>query len=74
MHKKILTLLGSALIVASAAQAAVAAQPHRSQKASLTAAAANQRVRDSNAYAAPLAAQQDWSAGYSGGFSAPAGR
>lgn len=72
MQKKIVTLLGSALIATSAVQVAAAAQPHRSHMTDRTAVTRNQQMRDSNAYV-PLAAQPDWSR-YSGGFSAPAGR
>jgi opacity protein-like surface antigen len=72
MRKTVLTVLGSALIAASAAQMAAAAQPHRSHKADRAAVMTHEQFRDSNAYA-PLAAQPDWSR-YNGGMSAPAGR
>jgi hypothetical protein len=72
MRKAILTMLGSALIVASATQMAAAAQSHRSHKADRAPVTANEQFRDSNAYL-PLAAQPDWSR-YNGGMSAPAGR
>ena len=72
MQKKILTLLGSALIAASAVQVAAAAQPHRSHVTDRTAVTKNKQFRDSNAYA-PLAPQPDLFP-YNGGISAPAGR
>jgi hypothetical protein len=71
MRKTILTILGSALIAASAAQMASAAQPHRSHKADRAPVTTNEQFRDSNA--AWPAAQPDWPR-YSGGYSAPAGR
>jgi hypothetical protein len=71
MQKTVLTLLGSALIAASATQMAAAAQPHRSHKADRVPVTTNEQFRDSNAYL-PLA-QPDWSR-YNGGMSAPAGR
>jgi hypothetical protein len=71
MRKTILTLVGSALIAASAMQA-VAAQPHRSHKADRAPVVTNEQFRDSNA--AWPAAQPDWSRYSSGGLSAPAGR
>jgi hypothetical protein len=70
MRKTILTILGSALIAASATQMAAAAQSHRSHKADRAPVTTNERFRDSNA--AWPAAQPDWSR-YSGGYSAPAG-
>jgi hypothetical protein len=69
MRKTILTMLGSALIVASATQMAAAA--HRSHKADRAPVTANEQFRNSNA--AWPAAQPDWSR-YNGGMSAPAGR
>jgi hypothetical protein len=72
MRKMILTVLGSALIAASAAQMAAAAQPHRSHKADRVPVMTNEQFRDSNA--AWPAAQPDWSRYSSGGLSAPAGR
>jgi hypothetical protein len=73
MRKTILTLLGSALIAASAAQMASAAQPHRSHKTDRVPATANEQFRNSNA-AWEATAQPDWSRYGSGGLSAPAGR
>jgi hypothetical protein len=72
MKKTILTLVGSALIAASAMQMAAAAQPHRSHKADRAPVTTNEQFRDSNA--AWPAAQPDWSRYSSGGLSAPAGR
>jgi hypothetical protein len=72
MRKTILTILGSALIAASAAQMAAAAQMHRSHKADRAPVMTNEQLRDSNA--AWPAAQPDWSRYSSGGLSAPAGR
>jgi hypothetical protein len=73
MRKTILTLLGSALIAASAAQMASAAQPHRSHKADRAPVTTNEQFRNSNA-AWESTAQPDWSRYSSGGLSAPAGR
>jgi hypothetical protein len=72
MKKTILTLVGSALIAASAMQMAAAAQPHRSHKADRAPVMTNEQFRDSNA--AWPAPQPDWSRYSSGGLSAPAGR
>jgi hypothetical protein len=73
MRKTILTLVGSALIAASATQMAAAAQQHRSHKADRAPVTTNEQFRDSNA-AWPAAPQSDWSRYSSGGLSAPAGR
>ena len=75
MRKTILTVLGAALITASAVQMASAAEHHRYHRAPVS---MTDQVRNSNAYAAPsVAVQPEWS-GYDGyyshGFSAPAGR
>jgi hypothetical protein len=75
MRKTILTVLGAALITASAVQMASAAEHHRYHRAPV---GMTDQVRNSNAYAAPpVAVQPEWS-GYDGyyshGFSAPAGR
>jgi hypothetical protein len=77
MRKTILSLVGSALIAASATQIAAAAQPHRSHKADRAPVVTNEQFRneqfrDSNA--SWPAAQPDWSRYSSGGLSAPAGR
>jgi hypothetical protein len=76
MRKTILTLVGSALITASAVQMASAAQHHRYHRTDR--AGMTDQIRNSNAYVAPV--QSEWpgygySDGYySHGFSAPAGR
>jgi len=75
MRKTILTVLGAALITASAVQMASAAEHHRYHRALI---GMTDQVRNSNAYAAPsVAVQPEWP-GYDGyyshGFSAPAGR
>jgi hypothetical protein len=72
MRKTILTILGSALIAASAAPMASAAQPHRSHKADRAPVTTNEQFRNANA--AWPAAEPDWSRYSSGGLSAPAGR
>jgi len=56
MRKTILTLVGSALIAASATQMAAAAQPHRSHKADRAPVVTNEQFRDSNAAVAGGAA------------------
>jgi hypothetical protein len=76
MRKTILTVLGAALITASALQVASAAE-HRTHKARHAPVTTNEQFRDSNAYVAPsVAVQPEWP-GYDGyyshGFSAPAG-
>ncbi|MEA2810704.1 MAG: hypothetical protein QOJ17_4845 [Rhodospirillaceae bacterium] len=73
MRKTMLTILGSALIVATSVQFATAAQRHHG-KAS-RAVATQQQTRNANAYAAWPAptVQSDEVYRYSGGFSAPAG-
>jgi hypothetical protein len=73
MYKTIVTLLGSALIVASATQFAAAAQPHRSHKADRAAAMTHEQFRDANAALWPAPSSDVWR--YStGALSAPAGR
>jgi hypothetical protein len=67
MRKTILTILGASLMVASTVQIAAAAEHHRIHRAPVS-----EQFRNSNAYAAPVAVQPDWSR-YSGGMSAPAG-
>ncbi|SDH97724.1 MULTISPECIES: hypothetical protein [Bradyrhizobium] len=71
MRKTILTILGSALIVATSVQFAAAAQRHHRNADQVV--TSQQQTR--NAYAAwpAPAVQPDWSR-YSGGYSAPAGR
>ena len=72
MRKTILTILGSALIIATSAQLAAAAQRHHGKVD--RAVSTQQQSRNADAYAAwPAPAQPDWYR-YSGGYSAPAGR
>jgi hypothetical protein len=73
MRKTMLTILGSALIVATSVQFAAAAQRHHGN--ANRAVATEQQTRNSNAYAAWPAptVQSDEVYRYSGGFSAPAG-
>lgn len=73
MRKTILTILGSALIVAASVQLADAAQRHHG-KADRAVTTQQQLGRNADAYAAWPAPQSDWSYRYSGGYSAPAGR
>jgi hypothetical protein len=79
MRKTILTVLGAALITASATQMASAAE-HRTHKAHRAPATTSEQFRNSNAYyaAPPVAVQPEWPGNgydgyYSHGFSAPAG-
>ena len=70
MRKTVLTLLGSALIAASAVQAAAAAEHHRVHRAAHATAVVSEPVRNANAYVpAP-----DSRYVYDGALSAPAGR
>jgi opacity protein-like surface antigen len=76
MQKKILTIAGSALLALATVQFAAASEHQGRTHHRATASA---QFRHSNAYAAPsyVAAQPEWSGygyGYSGGYSAPAGR
>jgi hypothetical protein len=72
MRKTILTLLGSALLVASVAQAASATERHHGRKVVRAPAPVTDQFRDSNASASVV--EPGWSSGYySHGFSAPAG-
>ena len=75
MRKTILTVVGSALIVAASVQFADAAQRHHNNA---NGAATQQQIqsRNADAYAAwpAPAVQPDWAYRYSGGYSAPAGR
>jgi hypothetical protein len=82
MRKTILTILGSALLVASTIQIAAAAEHHKARKAYRTPAPVTEPWRSSDAYrnsnasyawpASP--AQSDWSRYSNGGLSAPAGQ
>jgi hypothetical protein len=71
MRKMILTIIGSALLVASTAQIAAAAEHHKARKVYRTQAPVTETIRDSNAYYG--AAQPDWSRYEYGAGSAPAG-
>ena len=74
MRKTILTIFGSALLVASTAQIAAAAEHHRTHKVYREPAPVSETVRDANAYAAPVyAPYSDWSRYENGAESAPAG-
>jgi hypothetical protein len=76
MRKTILTVLGAALITASAVQMASAAE-HRTHRAHRAPVTTNEQFRDSNASVAvqPELPGYGYSDGYySHGFSAPAGR
>jgi hypothetical protein len=70
MRKTILTVLGVTLIAASTMQMAAAAETRHTRKT--IPAATSEQLRNSNAYAAPVTVQPDWSR-YNGGMSAPAG-
>jgi hypothetical protein len=70
MRKTILTILGSTLLAASLAQAAVAAEHHDSRKAHRAPATTSEQFRNSNAYVV----QPDVSRYANGAISAPAGR
>lgn len=71
MRKSMLTIVGSALLVAASVQFAAAAQRHHGKAD--RAVATRQQTRNADAYAAwPAPAQSDLYR-YSGGFSAPAG-
>ena len=74
MRKTILTILGSALIAASAIQAAAATERHHVRKANRAPVQATQSYRDSNAsiWTAPQA-QPDYERYQNGAMSAPAG-
>jgi hypothetical protein len=72
MRKTALTILGSALLAASVAQAANAAE-HKARKAYRAPAPVSETVRNSNAYWSAPSVQSDWSRYQNGGLSAPAG-
>lgn len=75
MQKTILTILGSALIAASAAQAASATEHHhRVHRVARAPAPISESVRNANAYVAPALTQDDLSRLENGAYSAPAGR
>jgi hypothetical protein len=73
MQKTILTIVGSALLAASAVQIAAAAE-YKGRKAE-RAPQVSERVRNVDAYAFVPASPPEWSRYYEGGASsAPAGR
>lgn len=73
MKKTVLTILGSALIVATSVQFASAAPRH--QNKADRAVVSQQQPRPVDAYAAwPAPAYSNDAYRYSGGYSAPAGR
>jgi opacity protein-like surface antigen len=74
MRKTILTVLGSALIVASAAQAASATENHRAHRVARAPAQVSEQVRNANAYVSAPTQSSDWSRYQNGAYSAPAGR
>jgi hypothetical protein len=74
MRKTILTILGSALILTSAAQAASATEHHRLHRVARAPAQLSEPVRNANAYVAPPVTQNDLSRYENGAYSAPAGR
>ena len=74
MRKTVLTIVGAALLVASTAQIAAAAEHQKSRKLYRAPAPESQTFRDSNAYYGwPAPAQSDWSRYSGGAISAPAG-
>jgi hypothetical protein len=75
MKKTILTLLGSALIAATAVQAAAAATERpRVHRVARTPAQISEPIRNANDSWQPLQAGTDWSRYQNGAYSAPAGR
>jgi hypothetical protein len=74
MRKTILTILGSALLVASTAQFAAAAGHHKARKADRAPATVSEPFRNSNAYWPAPYSEPDWSRYENGAMSAPAGR
>jgi hypothetical protein len=74
MRKTVLTILGAALIVASAVQIAAAAEPNKGRKADRAPAPVSAQVRNANAAWSYQSAEPDWSRYKGGAVSAPAGR
>jgi hypothetical protein len=72
MRKTILTVLGATLVAATTIQMAAASE-HRARKAFRAPAPASQQFRNAEDSVA-WSAQPGRYSGYSGGFSAPAGR
>jgi hypothetical protein len=73
MRKMILIIIGSALLLASTAQIAAAAEHHKARKLYRTQVPVTETIRDSNAYYGWPSAQPDWSRYEYGAGSAPAG-
>lgn len=74
MKKTILTLLGSALIAATAVQTASAAERHRVHRVARAPAQLSEPIRNANDSWQPLQAGTDLSRYQNGAYSAPAGR
>jgi hypothetical protein len=74
MRKSILTILGSALLAASAIQIAAAAEHYEGQKVYREPAPTSGQFRNTNAYWPAPSAGRDWSRYQNGAESAPAGR
>jgi hypothetical protein len=73
MRKTILTILGSALLAASAVQIATAAE-HKNRRVDRVPPPVSESIRDANAHVFYPPPQPDWSRYYEGGVtSAPAG-
>lgn len=77
MQKKILTVLGATLLVASTVEFAAAAEHHRARKLHRAPAPLSETIRNSNAYdyarPAPWVQPDWWSRYENGAASAPAG-
>jgi hypothetical protein len=75
MQKTILTIVAAAVLAASTAQIAAAADHHKARKIYRTQAPVSEPVRNSNDYYAPYPpSASDWSRYENGAASAPAGR
>jgi hypothetical protein len=74
MRKTILTILGSALVLASTVQIAAAAEHHKVRKIYCAPAPVSEPFRYSNDYYASPWTGSDWSRYQNGAGSAPAGR
>ena len=76
MRKTILTIFGAALLAASTAQIAAAAEHHKARKADRAPAPVSEPFRNSNAsYGWPSpSVEPGWSRYENGAMSAPAGR
>jgi hypothetical protein len=74
MRKKILTILGSALLAASTVQIAAAAEHHKARKVYRAPAPVSDEFRNTNAYAwRSPSVEPDWLRYQNGAMSAPAG-